>query len=391
MWKKKKACNLYSDEDCGGLKEIKDNKQCAQLNTGYTAYCKEITIDENCQIDIFGFCEQKDGVDIDPKKKCKLNSDNTQCTLQTRECSEYGTESCNTHGDTCRKVKDNYDNKQCKIINSINENCEINNDGECVKKSDKTIGDNQKCAYNSKYTACELTNKQCSDYTTEETCSAVENCYFDSDGGECFKILTDDYCEVISKENCSKKSTANLNNDEICAYDTDDEDNIRCQKRNKYCSEYDKEKCNNAPGYDGLKCFYKSPECKKYYTDGYCALNSDGDCVENGSGKLSSDEKCFGVDYLNNIVCQKMKKECSDFSSNCDNYTPEVKLCFNFEGRGSNCKEVEIDSQCSINNNNECTGDNCQFDEDKDRCYYQDNGSLLKMKYYFLLMLFFML
>ena len=219
----------------------------------------------------------------------------------------------------------------------------------------------------------------------------LPNCYFDSDGEECFKILTDDYCEVVSRGECSKKSTANLNDDEICDYDTDDEGNIRCEKRYKECSEYDKATCNNAPEHDGLKCFYKSSECKKYYTDGYCSLNSQGICAENGSGKLSSDEKCFSADYFGYIICQKMKKECSDFtSSNCDNYTPEVKLCFNF-GSGSNCKEVKVDSQCAMNNNNECTGDNCQFDEGKDRCYYQDNGSLLKMKKYIFLMIFFML
>ena len=388
--KKKKACNLYFDYNCGGLKGIKDKKQCAVL---YTGYCKEITIDDNCQIDTFGECEKKEGVTIDSDKICRMNSDETECTLQKKECSEYGTNSCSTYGDTCRKVKYNSYSTQCKIINTINENCEINNDGECVKKSDKTINDNQKCAYNSKYTACEVTNKQCSDYTTQETCSAVQNCYFDSDRGECFKILTDDYCEVVSREDCSKKSTANLNDDEICGYYTDDEKNIRCEKRYKQCSKYDdKEKCNNAPEHDGHKCFYKSSECKEYYTDGYCSLNSQGVCAENGSGKLSSDEKCFSVDYSGSIICLKMKKECSDFTgSDCGNFTPEVKLCFNFEGSGSNCKEVKVDSQCAMNNNNECTGENCQFDEEKDRCYYQDNGSLVKMEYYILLMIFFML
>ena len=53
-----------------------------------------------------------------------------------------------------------------------------------------------------------------------------------------------------------------------------------------------------------------------------------------------------------------------------------------------------------MNENKECTGNNCQFDEDRERCYYQEkgndgndgnDGSLLKMKQYILLMLFFVL
>lgn len=48
-----------------------------------------------------------------------------------------------------------------------------------------------------------------------------------------------------------------------------------------------------------------------------------------------------------------------------------------------------------MNENNECTGNNCKFDEDKYgyRCYYQEesNGSLLRIKQFILLLLFFML
>lgn len=66
-----------------------------------------------------------------------------------------------------------------------------------------------------------------------------------------------------------------------------------------------------------------------------------------------------------------------------------MKLCFKI---GSTCKEVKVDAQCSMNENNECTGNSCQFDEKKDRCYYQNNnneGSLLKMSQIILLILFF--
>ena len=424
--KKKKACNLYSNDNCGGLKEIKDKKQCAQL---YTGNCKEITIDDNCQIDANGRCGPKST--IEPKQICKMNSEETSCTLQTRECSEYEAGSCSTHGTTCKKVKiEQYlssSELKCKII-TINDNCDINSNGECDTKSGKTIGDHQKCAYNSEYTACELTNKQCSeiintgkcsdskitqngcicskvsgygnclnieindacnidsnglcvlknsddagkcqfipfnstytkcvyynadsqctlendftckdgsnlasnkicalkvisntntkceprdkicsDYKTKDACHAVQNCYFDESKNSCFKILTDDYCEVKSPEECSKKSTATLNeDDEKCDFNFEDENNLKCEKRNKYCSEYNnEEKCNKAPGFDGVKCFYKSRICKEYYPDEYCSLNSKGECVQNGSGKLSENEKCDSYENDDEIDCGKAEK-----------------------------------------------------------------------------------
>ena len=61
--------------------------------------------------------------------------------------------------------------------------------------------------------------------------------------------------------------------------------------------------------------------------------------------------------------------------------------------KGDRCKDIKVDSQSSINGNNEYTGDNCKFDEKKKRCYYQEesNGSLLRIKQFIFLMLFFML
>ena len=74
-----------------------------------------------------------------------------------------------------------------------------------------------------------------------------------------------------------------------------------------------------------------------------------------------------------------------------DNYSPEAKLCFNLNGNGKICYEVKVDSQCTMNEKNECTGEDCQFDEDKKRCYYQEShGSLLRMRQFIFFMLFFM-
>ena len=118
-------------------------------------------------------------------------------------------------------------------------------------------------------------------------------------------------------------------------------------------------------------------------------MDTDGKCVEDGSGKLSSYEGCSFDDLKSE--CKKREKLCSDYKdSACGNFTPETKLCFKI-GSSSYCKEVKVDSQCTMNEKNECTGEDCQFDEDKKRCYYQEShGSLLRMRQFIFFMLFFM-
>jgi hypothetical protein len=79
---------------------------------------------------------------------------------------------------------------------------------------------------------------------------------------------------------------------------------------------------------------------------------------------------------------------CSDIKDDsCDNYSEQGNKCVYFE---SYCQEVEVDSQCSVNEKNECTGNGCSFDSEKEKCSYS-NGSLLKIKRILSLALFFLI
>ena len=83
-------------------------------------------------------------------------------------------------------------------------------------------------------------------------------------------------------------------------------------------------------------------------------MNSEGKCVENGSGKLSSNEIC-AFTGKSKSYCGKREKLCEDYNdSSCGNYSPEMKLCYLIS---SSCGKVKVDSQFSMNENNECTGD----------------------------------
>lgn len=87
-------------------------------------------------------------------------------------------------------------------------------------------------------------------------------------------------------------------------------------------------------------------------------MNSEGKCVENGSGKLSSNEIC-AFTGKSKSYCGKREKLCEDYNdSSYGNYSPEMKLCYLIK---SSCRKVKVDSQCSMNENNECTGNSCHF------------------------------
>ena len=89
-------------------------------------------------------------------------------------------------------------------------------------------------------------------------------------------------------------------------------------------------------------------------------------------------------------ICKKVEKECGDYKGEetCGQYNPPpAKLCY-IPSDSRICTEIKIDSQCSINENFECSGNGCKLtkdDNDIDKCAYKDDdGALLKMKRFIL-------
>ena len=429
-------CNQYG-EKCIKIRDLQNNHK-----------CQIVTVDSKCEIDSNGNCQGKASGGPEAYERCVFNSLYTECKPINLECSEIeDTTKCSSYktSNQCKKIE-YYGSTKCQIV-EINSQCKINDNGQCALN---TNSDTNKCHFNSTYTGCvfyeveqkcvlaesngEVTcsdgtgladneicdftvksniNKKCeprakicNDYSSDaKTCNAKENCAYIESWSECITIESnDENCEKKANGECSAKEgkASSFTEYEKCGYvEKDDDDNIyKCQKTYKECSQYKEQtKCNNAPEVDEKKCYYSESKCKTVYLNNYdyCTWNSqNGECEEKSSGKLSPYEECYkneptGYDYYDYIHCGLRDKLCSDYSdSNCGNYSPEVKLCFNLEGQ--NCKEIKIDSQCSINGNNECTGNNCKFDEKKKRCYYQEesNASLLKMSQFILLMLLFM-
>jgi hypothetical protein len=217
---------------------------------------------------------------------------------------------------------------------------------------------------------------------------------------KCHVIETDNKCTLDTNGNCIKRDSATLNY-ERCEFRINNIDSTKyfCKANPLSCDlTTDKAECNARPETENGQCHYFGTICLLIKVDEYCYINSEDKCVERSPGKLKSNEIC--VYNRNKFTCFKKEKQCSDFTdATCGNFTPDTKLCLNFNENGNGyCKEVQIDNRCSINENNECIGNSCTFDENRDKCYYKENskgnnkgneGSFMKLKEFMLLVLFF--
>ena len=375
-----KYCSEYNSNSasCEGVKS--GTKKCSW----YNSYCQEYTVDNYCTVER-GECKKADGADLG-NQLCLFDIERKSCTRKPNICENYY-DNCGTssYSNTTHQCVQLDLNDYCKPI-EIDNFCKVDANYECKPKN--SIADTEICSYNdpTDIKSCTKRTKVCKDYSSSE-CNSKQNCY--SPGYSCYGTETDSNC-IVQDGQC-KANNVDLGDYHKCSFVYKDQNTFKCEKTIKNCRELDSTKCNNAPENGGAKCYYYSGNCRTLYSDGNCTMN-EGECSEIGTGKVSTNEKC--VYYLddNNLYCAKREKLCSDLDSNeCDKYTPEMKFCFYVSSKG--CTEIKVDSQCSVNDKIVCTGDNCQFDNDKGRCYYQEksNGSLLKMEQFILLMLFFML
>lgn len=382
-----KECSEFLPGNCEGVK-TSTNKKCSWYNTNF---CKEYTNDSYCTVDQ-GICKRADGVDdnqFGTTQECLFDLEEKSCTKKNKVCQNYYKDCSSLSSDSIQCLKF-YEQNYCKQI-QIDENCHINENGYCTNKT--SIENDKICDFDKEIdpTSCKIREKYCDeyDYNSRSTCNAKSNCaYINS---KCYEFKTDDKCSV-SNGQCGTKTGVTLSDYEKCFWNyNSDEGKYSCEIGSKSCNEFNSNSntCNNYPKTEKMQCYYSSSTCKTIYLDGNCYVNSTGYCVEDGTGKLSQYEICAFSDSTK-TSCGKKEKQCSDYSNdNCGDFTPEMKLCFYIN---SECKQVEVDSQCHIDENNECKGDSCKFDDNSDRCYYQKNESnLLKLKQFMLFILFVML
>ena len=394
---REKICMDYNlDATC---EDIKSGTSKCSLTNGI---CTQYTVDNFCTV-TGGKCQKVDGQTFQENEDCIFDVVNegeiNSCIKRTKTCTNYfdnticsGPDYNNAGQTQCYKFTNE---KKCKQV-SIDTQCHVVNDN-CVYYGEGTIPSNKKCDFNQDHSQCKIRDKTCSEYSNSE-CNSVVGCT--SYENLCYKSATDNYCK-LTNGNCDKKEENSITQYEKCDKTLNNEKTtVTCHKRDLLCSDISTNECNSFIPKQGsnYECYYNSDfsHCMKITSDGKCKVDkTKGDCVE-VEGKLGQDEICdsdekYDDDGKPYLTCFARKNQCSDFKdSNCGNFTPETKLCFNFnENPGSNyCQEVKIDSQCSINEENKCVGNGCSFDEGNKRCYYKNNNAgLLKLERFVLLAL----
>ena len=375
-----KICSDYTQETCEAVKN--NTHMCSWIN-GY--YCASYEISPECKV-VGGKCQ--DVQTRNDNKKCLFDYQKRSCKLVNNECSKYFND-CPSHHDNsqtnteCVKLAgEDY----CKEVEIETVNCEISS-GKCESKKVHKV-----CSLSTDKTKCNAVDKKCSEYNYRDDCNANSKCsylYIDPYNYErCIEIGATNECPLTDK-NCNK----NIDDNQKCDFIYDSiNDKAICQKRNKFCSELAQDKCNILT--NNYQCYYSGGYCYNITVDGNCKVNDNYECVENGENKINAQkEKCSFINGKSE--CVKTEKTCSDYpTDNCAGYTPTAKLCFNIDGYG--CREIPTDSQCRINEDNECTGNNCEFvitNNKVEKCAYKgdkNEASLLNLKLFYLLVLFFM-
>lgn len=389
---RKKACTDYTTKnDCEGdtdnIISDKTSTKCSwkEIITENEHHCQQYTFTSPCTV-TNGECTGTD----EEKKLCIFDYNNKLSCSQKPNTCENHYENCHqvttSEGKGCIQIEGR---ANCKEI-SLDEKCQINANG-CTYKTDLT---NQVCELNDAQTSCEVRNLKCYESTDKTYCNTLDNCYLFTDfPSSCKETETDNNC-VVENNECKKRSDKTLTVFEECKVSISESSNNKavCKKVQKTCGSLGQTDCNNAPltGNNKYQCQFMSNYCHNVTLDEKCKMES-GSCKENGNGKLGSNEVCELSLDSHPYYCRARDKSCSDFTDKptCSEYTTDSPLCFYI---GNSCKEVKIDSQCSINENNECTGSGCKFDNDNNRCFYtKNNGYSLKLKRFLLLVLAFML
>ena len=405
-----KVCGDFTESDC----DEKDDLNTENTKCSYYYKCQQYSISSPCTV-TKGVCEFETGkkdLEENKNKNCIFNPTQlSSCGPINDVCENY----YNDQNHYCYNQKTTDPEKKCVYIEgqtkckeiSVHPHCSVTED---TCKNGDSIEDTEKCYLDTSSNSCTVRSKTCTEYTDSAKCSNIgNNCYYISKTNyvpspKCFITDIDEYCKIENGD-CVAKNANSITKYQKCELSYDSiSDKASCKRRDLKCKELNtltENDCNSAPRSNDNKyqCFYISGSCYNVTLDGKCAMTKTDEgakCSEDGTGKLSDKEICDTVspiynDQYSDYYCGVRNKGCSDFDTknDCNNYSQDSPLCFNF---GKGCQEVKIDSQCKIEGN-ECVGNGCSFDDEdtKSKCVYKkNNGSLLKLKSFILLALFFL-
>ena len=311
---RQKECSDYiTSTSCKDVKE--GTKKCS-----WNYQCEEYTIVEHCTVKN-GKCQRDETVTDDQfgtNQVCLFDLNTKDCKKKEKKCENYY-ENCGDLDNGKKKCVEYNPDDDCISI-EIDDNCQIS---RSICTNQKALQSTEICSYNdeTKPSTCQIRRKVCGHYETDSSCNYVQNWAFI--GSKCYQPGTDGNC-VIQDGDCKEKTE--IEEYEKCDFNYKNEEaSYICEKRNKLCEEYgsDSTKCYAHPRTTEHQCFKfsSSSTCQDIKLDGNCYVNKTGQCVEDGSGKLSTNEICdFNIDKTK---CGKREKGCNDYKDSiCGNYSP---------------------------------------------------------------------
>ena len=384
------SCEDYKNPDkCEDDTKLKKDTEKCSWNVDS---CKKYTIQSPCTVR-YASCS---GEPTD-NKVCLFNKEENECIPREKKCESYYNQNGKCYSefpitDTSTKQciqysEDNY----CKEI-EIHQDCKVNQKNECDFRNTNFQQKDGICVFDDEVqkNKCTKRERKCTEYT-DNTCESL-TCSYYPNKYKCYE--TDEYCtcNIDNYGNFLKRRDKTLTDTEKCdRVKIDENGGFICKKVDKECFDYaDSTKCSNVARTKEKQCYKFSDwsTCKDIKLDGFCYVDENGKCVKDPSASLSNNEIC-DFDY-DKTECLKREKLCSDISKDeCTSYTPVNKKCYKITSDGSTkCQEIKVDSQCSIDENSECKGKGCSFEDNdtKEHCAYKSNGSLLTFKRVFTLL-----
>ena len=393
------------------------NQNCRAIKYPYSAStltCKIVQLNSNCKIEE-GECKDRAN-NIPAYEECGFTPDYSECKPIQKLCNKCSSSCSNcqvsTTGVTCSQISQD----QCKEI-LIHPSCQVKEDGTCSLKSQitgKTCQFNSdsnicalvdsNCVYNAntctdnesnkppsekkcdliRDSECGTINKECSDLTSEETCTNINNnkCFWysvsGSGYGSCLQYTTDDYCEVADGS-CQRKKgkDSSFGDDEECLFSREiltRSGVVSCTKKDKCTGSWDD--CSSHSIESKSYCTNGETYCKKIILKDGCEVNSEGKCVHKDPNYDQRNGICVFDDKTEKNFCQLGRGICSDYIFNtCGNivdcvYYPTVSRC------------VKTDNYCTINENTCSKKDSvteipykkCIFDNYYYSCFQNDKS-----------------
>ena len=191
-------------------------------------YCKEIQVDEKCNVNNDECVERSGATGIPEDKICHFTDDTqTSCKLVDKKCEEYTSQTCKnlTYTNSNKKCFYYSDSGRCHEV-ELDNYCTVDQDGDCVEKDD-SLSDTETCGYtNSSETECKKRNRVCNELDIDicESYTPINNkfCFKFEGSTRCTELTVEDGCQMNSANQCVAKRKG-----DACSLD---DNNSRCYK-----------------------------------------------------------------------------------------------------------------------------------------------------------------